>query len=188
MAKTLGHMRRLRADAPPLALLLRRAREQLGLEQRALAKHLRIAPRTLSRWEAGTAKPVRDSRELVATVCENIDGETWRALVAELGLSVDAMLGKNAVQRAKLPPPPPPPEPSALEPVPPELPPPPPPPTAAQVRAALDDLVRATAEDLDVTARRLRAALGNVLADLAVLGLSPAEAREHVMHRATRGK
>ena len=44
----------------------------------------------------------------------------------------------------------------------------------------------AMAEDLDVTARRLRAALGNVLADLAALGLSPSEAREHVMHRAPR--
>jgi transcriptional regulator with XRE-family HTH domain len=183
MANSLGHMRRQRTNAPPLALLLRRARTQLGLEQRALAKHFQITPRTLSRWEAGGARPVRDCRELVAKVLENIDGETWRAIVTELGLPLDQMLAKNAIQRAKLPPPPPPPEPPPPEP---EPPPAPPAPTSAQIRAALDDLVRATAEDLDVTARRLRAALGNVLADLAALGLSPAEAREHVMHRAAR--
>jgi transcriptional regulator with XRE-family HTH domain len=185
MAKSLGHMRRQRANAPPLALLFRRARQQLGLEQRALAKYLDVTPRTLSRWEAGAARPVRDLREHVATVLENVEGETWRAIVEAMGLPLDAMLAKNAIQRAKLPPPPPPPEePPTIETAPPPIANTPPPPSAASLRAALDDLVRATAEDLDITARRLRAALGNVLADITALGLSPAEAREHILHRA----
>ena len=180
----LGHAARQRPNAPPLAMLLRRARLQVGLNQRSLLKHLEVSERTLTRWEAGETRPTKEWRERVAFVYGNVDGETWRGIVAELKLPLEEMLTKVPQQRAKLAPPPEPeltPTTPKTEPEPP--PPAPPAPTPKEIRARVDDLVRAAAEDLDVTARRLRAALGNVLADLDAMGLSPKEARAHILQR-----
>jgi transcriptional regulator with XRE-family HTH domain len=175
----LGHAARQRANAPPLAMLLRRARLALGLNQRRLLKHLQVSDRTLTRWEAGEARPTKEWRERVAFVYGNVDGETWRAIVAELELPLEEMLVKVPQQRAKLPPPPEPKPPATAEREAPA-------PTPKEVRARMDDVVRAAAEELDVTARRLRAMLGNVLADLDAMGLTMREARAHVLQRGAR--
>jgi transcriptional regulator with XRE-family HTH domain len=184
----LGHARRQRPNATPLAMLLRRARLSLGLNQRTILKHLKVSDRTLTRWEAGEMRPTKELRERVSIIYGNVDGETWRAIVAELKLPLDAMLEKVPQQRAKLPQPPAPEPPPIVES--PPAPPAettPPTPTTKEIRARMDDIVRAAAEELDVTARRLRAALGNVLADIDAMSISPSEARAHVLQRGARG-
>lgn len=167
---SLAMLERQRRDAPPLAMLLRKARQQLGLNQMDLAKHLQVDPRTLSRWEAGDARPSAVWREHVAKTFERIDRETWRALVKELALPLDTMLDKCPSQRQPTAHVAPPVAPTTTV-------------TKADARAQLDAIVRATAEELDVTAKRFRSALGNVLADIARLELSPLDARALVLHR-----
>ncbi|HEX8796779.1 MAG TPA: helix-turn-helix transcriptional regulator [Polyangiaceae bacterium] len=63
-----------------------------------------------------------------------------------------------------------------------------PPPAAPPVdaRAELDAAVRAYAEDLDVTARRLRGVVALLLADIERLGTSLADARAMIAHSPKR--
>ncbi len=154
-----------------LGTLLRRARKELGLRQELMAKAYKTDARTLRRWESGETRPARAWRELIAITLGNVDGETWRAIVGELGLSLDAALARVPSQGAKLVPPPPPSPPAS-----PKI-------TPDAARALFDDAVRATAEELDVSARRLRAALASILADVERLELSPREAREIIQGR-----
>jgi transcriptional regulator with XRE-family HTH domain len=169
---TFGMAPRQRSNVPPLATLLRSARAKLGLSQKDLAKRFQVVPRTLSRWEAGLARPTLEWRDLVAEQLSGIDGETWRAIVKELVLPLDEMLEKCPRHKALLP--------AAAAPLPFTTTTHAPMPDA---RAALDAIVRAAAEELDVTAKRLRSALGNVLADIARLQLAPLDARELVLNR-----
>lgn len=151
-----------------LGPLLQLAREQLGLKQLEMAKILRTDARTLRRWEAGEAFPTPSWREIVAIGFGHAEGETWRAIVRELGLSLDVMLARVPPQRAKLPAPA-----QAVEP-------------RVDPRAVLDDAVRTVAEDLDVSARRLRAGVAAILGDLERLGLSAKAGREMILERSAK--
>jgi transcriptional regulator with XRE-family HTH domain len=166
-----------RAPAPSeslsLAELLQRARGQLGIDRDALARRIGVARKTLTRWEHDQGAPHAQVREDVALALTEIDGATWRAIVRAMRLPLEVMLAKSPSQAAKAAP----------------APPPLPPPAAAPIdaRATLDDAIRATAEELDVTAKRLRAAFALLLSDVERLALPVAEARALVLGRTSRG-
>jgi transcriptional regulator with XRE-family HTH domain len=142
-----------------LGQLLRDARAKLGLEQRELAERMGVSGRTLGRWEQDEGTPSRRQLDTVVRTFAVLDGDTWRTIVAGLGMSIEAALDACPAQR---------PLPRA---------------TDAQARAALDAAVRRCAEDADVSPRRLRAALATLLAEVDRLGLDAAHARELVGKR-----
>jgi DNA-binding XRE family transcriptional regulator len=155
------------SESLSLPNLLQRARSQLGVDRNELARRIGVARKTITRWEHAQGAPHAQLREDVALALTEIDGATWRAIVRAMRLPLDAMLAKSASQSAKAAPPPPPlPSPKA---------------PAIDARAVLDDAIRATAEDLDVTAKRLRSAFALLLSDVERLDLGPAEARALVL-------
>jgi transcriptional regulator with XRE-family HTH domain len=156
----LGHMRRQRPNPPRLAELLRLSRAAVGLEQADLAKRLDISPRTLSRWEAGDARPWGPWRVPLVVALAGADVEVWSALVSELGLSLEALHARCPRQRelweAKH-------RQGAASP---------------EVRAEFEAWVRLSADRLDVTARGLRGVLVDFTSELERLGLSLSSARD----------
>jgi transcriptional regulator with XRE-family HTH domain len=164
--------RRRQIDPKRFAPLLRRAREEAALTFEQLAQKAGTTARSVQRWEAAVVPPTRSLREPLARALGGASFEAWRALVEVLGLPVDAMLARVPLQAAK-----------AAPPLPPPAPPPAPAPPPVDPRAVLDDAVRATAEELDVTARKVRAAFAQLLVDLERLGLSYAAARELLLGR-----
>jgi DNA-binding XRE family transcriptional regulator len=167
--------RRQLLDPNLIAPLIRRARLEAGLSEEELASHAGTTARTVQRWETAFVPPTRSLREPLVRALANASGESWRALVERLGLSRAEMLAKVPTQAAKAAPPPAPP--------PPALAPPAPPPPPPDPRAVLDDVVRATAEDLDVSPRKVRAAFAQLTVDLARLGLSYDAARDALLGR-----
>jgi transcriptional regulator with XRE-family HTH domain len=147
-------------DLVRLGALIAQARREARMTQAFLANKVGASDRTLSRWETGTIPP---------------SVSQLKGLIALLGKADPGTL--EELRRAgRLQP--------KLTPVPTvsTLPAPPP----VDTHAALDDLVRLYAEDLDVSARRLRAALALMLADLERLGVPLSTAREMITHSPKR--
>jgi len=170
--------RRQLLDPKRIAPLVQRARLEAGLSEEELASHAGTTARTVQRWETAFVPPTRSLREPLVLALANASGESWRALVEQLGLSRGEMLAKVPIQAAKAAPPPAPPPLALAPPPPPPAPPPPPDP-----RAVLDDVIRATAEDLDVSPRKVRAAFAQLTVDLERLGLPYGTARDVILGR-----
>lgn len=154
-------------DLVLLGSLLKRARREAGLKQKALAARTDFSERTLSRWESGALAPSRDQLLAMLDHFGIASDETLDELrrVARLVPEAGALAADGA--RAGRPP---------------TVPAPPP----ADLKAALDDAVRAYAEDLDVSARRLRAVAAALLGDIERLGLSLATARDMIARGPTQ--
>jgi hypothetical protein len=58
--------------------------------------------------------------------------------------------------------------------------------TAVDLRSTVDDLIRAYAEEADVSPRRLRLVLGLLLGELEMMGVDVAQGRALVMHARRR--
>jgi DNA-binding XRE family transcriptional regulator len=164
--------RRQLIDPKRVAPLLQRAREEAGLSHEQLAAKVGTTLRSVQRWETAFVPPTRSLRAPLIYGLEHASGEAWRALVVQLGLPLETMLAKVPLQAAKAAPPP-------------ADPPPPAPPPPRDPRPVLDDAVRATAEDLDVSPRKVRAAFAQLVVDLDRLGLSYAAARDVLLGRKT---
>ncbi|MBI4613506.1 MAG: helix-turn-helix domain-containing protein [Planctomycetes bacterium] len=170
-------------DQPPgsLASLLRRARRQLSLEQRQLAGRVDFSTRTVSRWETGRAVPPLAVRPRLLQVLSGASPELVGLIARALGLPPPAgtvpsqpKATPEVTPAATVPSQPapaatvpsqPPPIAKADEARPPAEPPAPDP---EVLRAALEDLLHAGAEELDVSPRRLRAVLLDLLRELAL--------------------
>ncbi len=131
--------------------LIVEARQALGLNQGQLAQRLEVTQRTLSRWEHDVAPPSHRSRVAIVAAVASAPEPMLTALAAALG--VTAPPSSRVTVAAVLTPDP------------------------AARRAALDDALYANADELDVSPRRLRAALADLLREAEVLGLTLAEAR-----------
>ncbi|MEM9609245.1 MAG: helix-turn-helix transcriptional regulator [Actinomycetota bacterium] len=59
-----------RADSWTLIDRMRRARESSGMSQTAIARHFRINPSTVSRWESGKTPPTYADVRLWAVLTE----------------------------------------------------------------------------------------------------------------------
>jgi hypothetical protein len=143
----------------------------------SFAHLLRVAPRTVSRWELAQAAPPRPQRRWLLERIGPLLGDEMRAsLAAALGYGDRARAGGG--------------EPAGGEGAPEDrrvhedarpLGASGPAEFEARIRASLDAVVRAEAEALDVPARRLRRALGAVLEELARLDLGVDAARAYVL-------
>jgi DNA-binding XRE family transcriptional regulator len=138
----------LPSDPVRVGRLLAVARVEVSLHQVALAKRLGVSERTMQRFERGESPPGGPHCARLAELLSAASDDTWNELVEALELPIEP----------------------AAEPATPPGPPPVGP-------GALDDLVRALADDLDVPARALRGAFDALLAELDWRGLSPAQAR-----------
>jgi transcriptional regulator with XRE-family HTH domain len=167
--------RRRTVDPKRVAPLIQRAREEAGLSFDQLAKNAGTTTRSVQRWESAFVPPTRSYHEHLVVALGGASVATWRALVEALGFPLDKALAKVPIQVTKALPPPAPP-------------PPPPAPPPLDARAILDDAVRATAEDLDVSPRKVRAAFAQLVVDLERLGLSYAAARDVLLARGAAGK
>jgi len=189
-------------DLKRLPAIIARARREVGADQAALARAVGISVRGMSRWETGKAYPLDHQCSDLAVALSNASGETWRALVDALRLPLDEMLAECPGQRAAAeasravapapadadatPDAAPAPRATALARV--EHAPPAAAPFSATVDAQgiVDDLIRAYAEEVDVSPRRLRIVLGLLLGELQMLGLGVEEARALVLRAPRR--
>lgn len=180
-----------------LPALLARARREIGCDQPALARAVETSVRSISRWETGKHYPGPDQARDLAFALSNASSETWRALVDALKVPLDEMLAlcpnqKTADEAA------PPRKKSAHEPNGPST-------TTAIVplepavpvqsvpvtpvidlQGVTDDLIRAYAEEADVSPRRLRLVLGLLLGEMQMMGVGIEEARALVMRARRR--
>jgi transcriptional regulator with XRE-family HTH domain len=147
-------------DLVRVGALIAQARREARMTQAFLANKVGASERTLSRWETGSIPPSLSQ---------------LKGLVALLGKAEPATLDELR-HAAHLQP--------KLVPLPPVATIPAPPP--ADPQNAFDEAVRAYAEDLDVSARRLRAVLGLLLAEIERSGLPLASARDMITHSPKR--
>ncbi|HEX8793419.1 MAG TPA: helix-turn-helix transcriptional regulator [Polyangiaceae bacterium] len=180
-------------DMKRLPALLARARREIGCDQPGLARAVGTSVRSISRWETGKHYPSPEQASDLAFALSNASSETWRALVDALKLSLDEMLAlcpnqkaadeaapgrkKHAhdVDGASTT--------TAIVPLAPALPAKDVPVTAViDLQSVTDDLIRAYAEEADVSPRRLRLALGLLLGEMQLMGVGLEEARALVMH------
>lgn len=184
-------------DMKRLPALLARARREIGCDQPGLARAVGSSARSISRWETGKHYPGPEQARDLAFALSNASSETWRALVDALKLPLDEMLAlcpkqktaeeasparkKNGhdVDGASTT--------AAIVPIEPAAPvhgvPVAP---VIDLQGVIDDLIRAYAEEADVSPRRLRLALGLMLGELQLLGVGLEEARALVMHARQR--
>jgi DNA-binding XRE family transcriptional regulator len=143
-------------DLERVGALLGQARREARMTQAFLGNKVGVSERTLSRWETGAIGPsLSQLRELIAMLSK-ANAETLDALKKAAHL-VPKLAPVPSI----------PPGPSLL-------------PSAAP--GSLDDSIRAFAEDLDVSARRLRMAMALLLGDIEKAGLSVNAAKELLMH------
>jgi transcriptional regulator with XRE-family HTH domain len=163
--------RKERADSR-LGDAIGRIRRELGVDQEVFGRRMGVSGRTLSRWETGRVVPTRAQCEAMLPFLAGASPESVRAFEEAAGLRDPA-------------PPHAAPEPSPDSPDSSHASRPSPAPAAAlpDLHAAVDDAVRAYAEDLDVSARRLRLVLAMFLGDLERLALPVPRARELVARR-----
>lgn len=184
-------------DMKRMPALIARARREVGCDQPSLARAIEVGLRTLSRWENGKHYPGPDqARDLAYALCR-ASSETWRALVDALELPLDEMLEmcpeqktaedaspsrKKAAHDVDAPS-----TSAAIVPIEPA--------TAVHrvsatpvidLQSVTDDLIRAYAEEADVSPRRLRLALGLLLGEMQLMGVGLEEARALVMHTRRR--
>lgn len=198
-------------DMKRLPALLGRARREVRVDQRGLASAIGTSIRTISRWETGKHYPSDTEARDLAHALSNASGETWRALVDALHVPLDEMLDRCPKQREALEAsagrakPAREPEKPSKEPDGPVTEPHRPAKataivaierdapidavpmaSAVDLQGTIDDLIRAYAEEADVSPRRLRLVLGLLLGELEMMGVGVAEGRALVMHARRR--
>lgn len=145
---------------------LRAARASLSLDQKAFASLVHVSDRTLSRWENG-ARPTAAEAKRVLDACENLEPDLYNELAVALGFELedDPPPQASAVTAAAH-------APVAVSPSPID--------SAsrspAELRASLDAIIYAAAEERDVLPRHLRAFGVELLQGAERLGLSAKEA------------
>ena len=169
--------------APPrkriskLGELLRAVRGALHVDQKTFAAMIPVSDRTLSRWENGFP-PQPEHLLPIVDACEQAPGELHDAVAELLGVELeDPAPPPTPVLAAPAPAPPPAPvaaPPAHIE---------PPRPSTTELRAALDAIVYAAAEERDVLPRHLRAFGVELLQAAARLGLTASEAASLVAAR-----
>ncbi len=147
-------------DLARLGALIAQARREARMTQPFLANKVGTSDRTLSRWESGAQPPSREQLSRLIAVLVKANAST-----------LDELRQAGRLQPKLTPVP----RMASL-----------PPPSTQDPQAALDDLVRAYAEDLDISARRLRSVLALVLTDLERLGVPLATARDLITHSPKR--
>ncbi|HTQ42394.1 MAG TPA: helix-turn-helix transcriptional regulator [Polyangiaceae bacterium] len=177
-------------DMKRVPALIARCRREVGCDQQSLANAVEVSLRTLSRWENGKHWPSPPQARDLAYALQKASNETWAALVDALKLPLDEMLeecphqkkaddGSHGREKA--------PATAALVPIEP----------AAPVQSVavtpvidmqgiVDDLIRAYAEEADMSPRRLRLVLGLMLGELHLMGVDLEEGRALVMHARRR--
>ena len=173
---------------------LRAAREALSVDQKTFAAMNLVSERTLQRWENGSP-PTEEQAARLLEACDAAPAELFNALAAILGIE---LLEEDPVPPPVVVPTVPPPPPRAGPPLVPETAPaahaaapavveapapPPPRPSRADLRAALDAIVYAAAEERDVLPRHLRAFGVELLLGAERLGLTTSEAAHLVAAR-----
>jgi transcriptional regulator with XRE-family HTH domain len=138
-------------DLALLGSLLKRARREAGLKQKALGDAVGASERTLSRWETGALPPSRDQLEGLLELLGGASEDTLLEVRRVAGLQ---NAPAEAARPGTIPAPPP-----------------------ADPKAALDVALREHAEELDVSAGRLRAVIASMLAHVERLGLPLSTAR-----------
>jgi hypothetical protein len=184
-------------DMKRLPALIARARREVGADQPSVAHAVRVSLRTFSRWETGKHYPGEEQSRDLAVALSNASGETWRALVDALRLPLDELLDECPEQRtaadgphvraqssneaaktAKT---------AAIVAVERDEPPHVVPLTATvDLQSTVDDLIRAYAEEADMSPRRLRLVLGLLLGELHMMGVDVEDGRALVMHARRR--
>jgi transcriptional regulator with XRE-family HTH domain len=174
---------------------LRATREALSVDQKTFAAMNCVSERTLQRWENGYP-PTAEQADRLLAACDQAPAELYNSLAVVLGIEL-------LPPEEPLPPPvvvapaaatPPPEEPAvvpatvhaaqlATPTVAPLAPPVPPRPSMADLRAALDAIVYAAAEERDVLPRHLRAFAVELLLGAERLGLTTSEAAHLVAAR-----
>lgn len=147
-------------DLALLGALIAQARREARMTQPFLANKVGTSDRTLSRWESGAQAPAREQlKRLIA------------ALVKANSSTLDDLrhAGHLAPKLTPVP---------SMASI--------PGPAAPDAQTALDDLVRAYAEDLDLSARRLRGVLALVLGEIDRLGVPLSTARDLITHSPKR--
>lgn len=140
----------------PVGEAMRRARQSVGLDQPAFAKRIHVSTRTVSRWETGRQWPTQELGEFVLAALEGAPPNLLDDLASAFGL-----LDESPLVPA---------EPANEVPVPRV--------DVKLLRAALDPLLYAGAEALDVGARGLRQLFVEIVREAARLGADVGELRE----------
>jgi transcriptional regulator with XRE-family HTH domain len=151
-------------DLVRLGTLIAQARREARMTQPFLANKVGTSDRTLSRWESGAQPPSREQLKRLIAVLVKANSST-----------LDELRHAGHLQPKLTPVPTPTP---TMASVPPAL--------LSDPQSALDEVVRAYAEDLDISARRLRSVLGLVLGEIERLGVPLSTARDLVTHSPKR--
>jgi transcriptional regulator with XRE-family HTH domain len=164
---------RRREETRDFSVTLRLLREELGWTQETLAARLGVSRRTLVSWECGYWLPPVKQRVHVLLALHGVPPEYLLDLAAALGVSTDEAIRPlldpleracDAEEEAHA---------ALLAPAPQVA----PRPSPDALRAAVDVVVRTSADALDVRASDLRAAVTRVLAACAELGADIDEVR-----------
>jgi transcriptional regulator with XRE-family HTH domain len=150
--------------APGIGRPLSHARRSLRLDQRQLGARLGLGARTISRWENGLRVPPHGLRPALLEALRGAPPELLAALARGLRLPAPAAPA----------PPSPPISPSAS------------PVDLAAARTALDDILYLGADELDVSPRRLRAVVVDLLRGMVQLSLPAEVARAALAARERR--
>jgi transcriptional regulator with XRE-family HTH domain len=174
-----GVERRRRSETDRFRVAVMRMRKELGWTQNALAARLGISRRTLSTWESGYWLPPFKERLHVVLKLRDVPPQHVLEIADALGLGTDPMVQalltpfRDALYG---------PDEDDAPPAAPAAPSPPPSPRPApeQLRAAMDVVVRETADALDARPNDVRAAITRALAACEALGANLEETRAAV--------
>jgi len=187
----------IQPDMKRMPALIARCRREVGCDQQSLANAVEVSLRTLSRWENGKHWPSPPQARDLAYALQKASNETWAALVDALKLPLDEMLEqcphqkkaedgsharkKHVSSEEKAP------TTAAIVPIEPATPVQSVPVTPViDMQGTVDDLIRAYAEEADMSPRRLRLVLGLLLGELDLMGVGLQEGRALVMHTRRR--
>jgi transcriptional regulator with XRE-family HTH domain len=180
-------MHRRREETLQFRAALARLRADREWNQSQLAGRLGISVRTLSHWECGHWFPPLKQRLDVVLKLHDMPPEHVLEIADGLGVSANPVVApllqpyRDALE-----------EPDEDEAVPPAPAPPPEPPrprpSPEQVRAAVDAVVRDSADAMNVLANDLRAAIGRALAASGALGGTLEDTQEAVAVKAGKPK
>jgi hypothetical protein len=151
-----------------LGALLRAARIAAGLEVGQLAKKLKQSARTVSRWELGYTRPHPSKHAPLFAALGAAPFAQRAAIARRLGLVVPS---KDPAGTST----------EAIAPSPPK-------PDMQAIRAWLDAVLFAQAEDLDVSPGGLRVAFDALLAELERLDATPRDARAALSSKTSKKK
>jgi DNA-binding transcriptional regulator YiaG len=187
----------IQPDMKRMPALIARCRREVNCDQQSLANAVEVSLRTLSRWENGKHWPSPPQARDLAYALQKASNETWTALVDALKLPLDELLEecphqktaedgsharkKNGNKEEKAP------TTAAIVPIEPAAPVQSVPVTPViDMQGTVDDLIRAYAEEADMSPRRLRLVLGLLLGELDLMGVDLQEGRALVMHTRRR--